>query len=152
MDHRKVGVLYRSCFIPALAYPLPATWLPDMFFQKVHSLSTSVVLNKMGYHSCLPRVMVFTPRALGGVGLCHLQHEMEIQQIIMLLQHMRAKTPLDNAIKILLRQYQLWAGTLQPVLVDTSLYPWIPDKWITCIQRTLNEYNIKIHHDAWSTL
>jgi len=38
---------------------------------------------------------------------------------------------------------------LQPVLVDTTLYPWIPDRWITRICQTLNEYNIKIYHDAW---
>jgi len=105
MDHRKAGILYRSCFLPAMTYPLPATWLLDSFFERVHSLSTSVILNKMGCHGHLPRAMVFAPRAMGGIGLCHLQHEMETQQILMLLRHMRAKTPLGSTIEILLCQY-----------------------------------------------
>jgi len=54
MTHREAGVLYKSCFLPALTYPLPATWLPDRFFTKVHQLSTLTILNKMGYHSTLP--------------------------------------------------------------------------------------------------
>jgi len=54
MNRREAGVLYRSCFIPALTYPLPATWLPDRFFDKLHRLSTSTILNKMGFHKNLP--------------------------------------------------------------------------------------------------
>jgi len=36
MSQQEVAMLYRSCFLPALTYPLPATWLPDTFFDKVH--------------------------------------------------------------------------------------------------------------------
>jgi len=85
MNHREAGVLYRSCFLPALTYPLPASWLPDRFFNRIHSLSTSTVLNKMGFHKNLPRCMVFAPRAWGGIGMQHLQHKMETQQIMILL-------------------------------------------------------------------
>jgi len=46
MNHHKAGVLYKSCFLPALTYPLPATWLLDQFFEKIHQLSTSTILNK----------------------------------------------------------------------------------------------------------
>jgi len=86
MSRRKAGVLYCSCFIPAL--PLPATWLPDSFFEKVHRLSTSTILNKMGYHRNLPRCLVYAPRIFGGIGMCNLQTEMEVQQIMILLRHM----------------------------------------------------------------
>jgi len=85
MNHREASVLYRSCFIPAIAYPLPATWLPDSFFDKVHQLTTSTILNKMGYHRNLPQSMVFAPKHFGGIGLRNLQYEMEVQQIIILL-------------------------------------------------------------------
>jgi len=79
MTQWEAGVLYCSCFLPALTYPFPAAWLPDKFFKKVHYLSTSTILNKMGYHCNLLHCMVFAPHKYGGVGLCHLQHEMEIQ-------------------------------------------------------------------------
>jgi len=35
MDCREAVVLYCSCFLPALTYPLPVTWLPDGFFDIV---------------------------------------------------------------------------------------------------------------------
>jgi len=33
MNRREAGVLYRSCFLPALTYPFPATWLPPKFLK-----------------------------------------------------------------------------------------------------------------------
>ncbi len=54
MMHREAGVLYCSCFILALTYPFPAVWLPDLFLEKIHRLSTSMILNKMGFHQNLP--------------------------------------------------------------------------------------------------
>ncbi len=102
MTHREAGVLYRSCFIPAITYPFPATWLPDLFFEKMHRLSTSTILNKMGFHRNLPRCMVFAPRSRGGVGMQNFQHEMETQQLMILLRHLRAKTQLGQALTILI--------------------------------------------------
>jgi len=72
MNHREATVLYKSCFLPALTYPFPATWLLDSFFAKIHKLSMSTILNKMGFHRNLPWELVFAPRSLGGVGLSHL--------------------------------------------------------------------------------
>ncbi len=131
MNRREARVLYQSCFLLAMAYPLPATWLLDAFFDKVHQMSTLTILNKMGYHRHLPRSMVFTPKAIGGVGLCNLKHEMEVQQILILLRHMRSKTPLGHTMEILICYYQLWARIQQPVLEDTQPCPWVPDKWLS---------------------
>jgi len=85
MNHREAGVLYQSCFIPAMAYPLPATWLPDHFFEQIYQLSTLIVLNKMGYHRNLPQCMVFAPHMISSMGLCNLWYEMEAQQRLILL-------------------------------------------------------------------
>jgi len=150
MNHRKAGVLYKSCFLPALTYPLPAAWLPDQFLKKNHRLSTSTLLNKMGYHCSLPRTLVFTPRTLGGVGLSNLQYEMEAQQVLILVRHLRAKTPLGKAMEILIRQYQLWAGLQQHILTDTTPCIWIPDRWLSRIRQTLHKYNISIKYNAWT--
>jgi len=64
MNHCKAVVLYKLCFLPALTYPLPTTWLPDRFLDKIHKLSTSTILNKMGFHRTLPRTLVFAPRSI----------------------------------------------------------------------------------------
>ncbi len=149
MSRREAVILYRSCFLPVLTYPLPATWLPDKFFGKIHRLSTLVILNKMGYHKSLPRSLVFAPKELGSIGLCHLQHEMEAQQILLLIRHMHTHTPLGNTIGILIQHFQMWAGLASSIMEDTRPCPWIPDCWLTRIRRTLREHTIKIHHDFW---
>jgi len=104
----------------------------------------------MGFHQNLPRSIVFAPRAMGGVGLCNLQHEMDVQQLLILLWHLHAQTMLGKAIEILLQQYQLWAGLNQHILEDTWPCQWIPNHWISRIHQTLHTYNIKAIHNAWT--
>jgi len=103
----------------------------------------------MGFHHNLPWSLVFAPRSFGGIGMCNLKTEMEVQQIMILLRHMWAKTPLRQAIEILIHQYQLWAGILQPILQTTTPYSWIPDQWLSRIRQTMYAHNIQIHHSAW---
>jgi len=85
MSCREAGVLYHSCFLPAIVYPFPATWIPEHFLNRIMHLSTPTILNKMGLHHNLPRSMVFAPRTIGGMGLCNLTHEHAAQQIIILI-------------------------------------------------------------------
>jgi len=85
----------------------------------------------MGYHHNLPCSLVFTPRDIGGVGLCNLTYEQGAQQMIILLRHMHAKTPLGMAMELLIRTYQLWAGIHQHVLINMQPCLWIPDHWLS---------------------
>jgi len=84
MSQREANVLYWACFLPALVYSFPATWLPDNFLERIHTLSTSTILNKMGLHRNLLRSLVFAPRQLGGIGLTNLIHEHGVQQVLIL--------------------------------------------------------------------
>jgi len=56
---------------------------------------------------------------MGGVGMCNLKSEMEMQQLLILLHHLCVATPLGTAMNILIRQYQLWVGIQSPILEDT---------------------------------
>ncbi len=126
MNRQEAGVLYRSCFLPVLTYPLPATWLPDAFFTRVHQLSTSIILNKMGYHRNLLQTMVFAPWMIGGVGMCDLCHKMEVQQILILLHHMCTGTPLGRTMGKKLHLYLTCYHYNQTYLVvrPTLAAPW----------------------------
>jgi len=144
-------------FVPFVFYPSPYVSIScNMATGYLLREDTPTVnlhyLEKMGYHRTLPWEMVFALRSVGGIGLCHLQHEMEVQQILILLRHMRARTPLGTTMKILMRQYQLWAGIQQPILTDTQPCPWVPDKWISRLWWTLHKNNIKISYDEWMML
>jgi len=102
-----------------------------MFFERIHQLSTSTILNKMGYHCNLLCSLVFAPCDLGGMGLCNLASEQGMQQMLILICQMHTQTPLGTAIELLIHTYQLWAGIHQHDLIDTQLCPWIPDHWLS---------------------
>jgi len=143
-------MLYRSCFLPAITYSFPATWMPQQFLERIHTLSTSTILNKMGLHSRLPRSVVFAPREIGGIDLCNLIYEQGTQQILILLRHLRAKTPLGNAIEGLIRTYQVWAGVPHHVLLKTEAYEWIPNHWLSHLRKTMHTHQIQIVYNSWT--
>jgi len=66
-----------------------------------------MILNKMGYPDNLPCCMVFAPCSIGGIGLYNLKYKMEAQQLIILIWHMQAQTPLGQTFKVLVQTYQL---------------------------------------------
>ncbi len=152
MSQCEANVLYRACFLPALVYTFPATWLPDKFLEQLHTLSTSTILNKMGLHRNLPRSLVFAPRNLGSIGLSNLIHKQSIQQVLILLRHLRAQTNLSKTLEILLRTYQLWAGLRYHVLENTQPCPWIPDHWLSHLRMTMARNHTKIRYNSWTVL
>jgi len=76
-------------FSPSPDLPISGHMAIGPFLGKNHHLSTSMILNKMGFHCNLPQSLVFAPWWIGGImGLCHLQSEMEMQQIVILICHL----------------------------------------------------------------
>jgi len=73
MSRQEATVHYRSCFLPALTYSFPATWMPQAFLECIHRLLMSTILNKMGLHCHLMQSIVFAPQDLGGVMQSHTQ-------------------------------------------------------------------------------
>jgi len=140
---KEASILYRACFLPALTYSFPATWLSAKFLEQIHTLSTSTILNKMGFHCKLPRSMVFVPRDLGRVGLCNLIHKQSVQQLLILTRHLQAKTPLGTAMELLICTYQLWAELQCHVLDDTQPCPWIPDHWLSHLRAMMQSNKTK---------
>ncbi len=102
MSRHKAGIIYQSCFIPTLTYPLPTTWLLVQFLDHIHWLSTMMILNKMGFHHTLPQSMVFAPCSMGGVGLCNLIHDQAAQQVITLLQCLHDRSLLGCTLELLI--------------------------------------------------
>jgi len=152
MSHQEANVLYRACFLPALTYSFPAMWLSEKVREQLQTLSMSTILNKMGLHHNLPRSLVFAPHNLGGIGLCNLIHEQSVQQVLILIWHLCAKTNLGNALELLIRMYQLWAGLHHHVLEDTQPCPWIPTPWLSHLRTTMHCNCTQMHYNSWTVL
>jgi len=94
----------------------------------------------------------FCTTHLGGISLCNLTHEQSIQQVLILICHLHAKTNLGMAIELLIQMYQLWAGLQQHVLMDAQPCPWIPDHWLSHLCTTMNQNCTQIHYHSWTVL
>jgi len=147
MSRREASVLYRSCFLPAIVYPFPATWLLAQFLNRIMRLSTPTILNKMGLHRNLPCSMVFAPRAVRGLGLSNLIHKHAAQQIVILIRHLHTNTPLGKTMETLICTYQLWAGQQRPILEDTSACSRIPDHWLSHLRAFMTQHSIQLTYD-----
>jgi len=151
MSRQEAGVLYHSCFLPALTYSFPAMGLPATFLERIHKLSTTTILNKMGYHRKLPRSFVFAPCHMGGIGLCNLIYKQSAQQTIILLRHMRAHTQLGTSMETLVRTYQMWAGLRNHVLSDTQPCSWVPSQWLSFLRQLMHTNSIpQISYQSWT--
>ncbi len=130
-------MIYKQCYIPALVYPLPATAMDPIKIQETQDPVTALFLSKMGYSRLFPWSVVFAPAAIGGLSFRHIGYEQDVQKIISILKHSRAKTHHWPVLQCLLETYQLYGGIRDPILEDTGPLPWCPDGWVTSLQQFL---------------
>jgi len=140
----KAKTIYQQCYIPALVYPLTATSMDPTKIQETQDQVTTLFLCNMGYSRLFPRSVAFAPENIGGIGLRHIGYEQDIQKIIFLLKHGRAKTHHWPVLQSLLETYQLYAGIREPILEDTRPLLWCPDGWVSSLRRFLAQTNSKI--------
>jgi len=95
---------------------------------------------------------VFAPREIGRLGLCNLIHEQSVQQVLILICYLRAKSNLGIAFKLLKRAYQLWAGLSCHILEDTQPCPWIPTHWVSHLCNTMHRNQTQICYNSWKVL
>jgi len=94
--------------------------------------------------------IAFAPGCLEGIGLCNLIHEQFSQQLIILLRHLCADTILGCTMETMIQRYQLWAGLWQLILQDTQPCPWIPDRWLSHLHKSMQALQIQIRYAAWT--
>jgi len=104
----------------------------------------------MGFHQNLPHCLVFATQAMGGVRLQHLHHEMEAQQIMILLWHLQTNTILGKDFTILICTYQIWTGLSELILTNTWPCLWVLDCCLSQLHHMFYEFCIQIQHEVWT--
>jgi len=127
---REAKVIYRQCFLPAVSYPLPATFMPDKLLDATQTKVNSLFLNRIGYPRTMPKAVTNAPNTHGGIGMMVLSNEQGLQKCIQILKHIRADTATGKMIQILIDYYQLHVGISRPVLEDTTPIPWSAALWL----------------------
>ena len=127
-------IAWNSIYIPAIAYPLVATYLSKETLTKIENKALMKFLPKMGYNRNTARAVIYGPEKMGGVGIKNLYVEQSIEQIKAFTQHTRLNSPLGKTIQTNLDWVQLIAGTQQPVFADTKPLHHIEGEWFVSIR------------------
>jgi hypothetical protein len=153
LDRTDAHTLYDTVYCPATSYPLPATHLSVNDLRKIERPAVNAFLPKMGYNRHMPRAVVFAPQESLGCGLRSLQHEQGVQQAMLLIRHLRDNSTLGKSMLVLLRTYQVLAGTRDPVLMDTRPISYVEreSKWLTTLRQFLTTAHAQIEiPDPWN--
>jgi hypothetical protein len=73
----------------------------------------------------MPRPVVFAPTTLGGLGLLDLYTEQGCSKIIIIISHIRSRSPLYLPLIILIESYQTLAGMTTCALEDTTNHVYV---------------------------
>jgi len=109
-----------------------------MILEKAQSLTTPLILSKLGYNQNMPKSVVYSPTSHSGLGLRHLFTEQGVQKILQMIKHIRARPSLGTLIESTIQAYQIQAGLIDSVLIDTHPLPWTPNRWINSLRHTLH--------------
>jgi len=131
-------VAYSTIYLPTITYPFPATTLTRKTLEKAQSMTTPLILSKMGYNQHMPTAVVYAPSTHGGIGMNNLYTEQGLAKVLQVLKHLRAKTTLGTLLTITIQAYQLQVGISRNVLEDTMPLPWMPDRWLNNLRSFLH--------------
>jgi hypothetical protein len=143
LGHFHSWLAYFTVFIPGITYLFPTTSLTEAECIKVEKIVKIPLLQKMGLPPTLPNEIVYGDQYFGGIGILCLFAEQGMIQVLLLMQHLRAKTELGEQITIGLRAYQLQSGLSQSVLVNTRALPYVYVPWFATLRQYL--WSISAH-------
>jgi hypothetical protein len=79
----------------------------------------------------MPRAVVFAPTSIGWIGRLDLYMEQVGGKIILILTHLRAHSPIEQKILILLETYQTCAQITYPALENNMItHNYINSPWV----------------------
>jgi hypothetical protein len=141
---------WTSMYIPAIAYPLVATYFQENDLNKVENKALTAFLPKMGYNRHMPRAVVYGPEECGGMGIKNLYVEQSVEQIKAYMQHTRLDSPLGRIMSINKDWVQLIAGIEKPIFEDTKRLHHLEGEWYISIREFLHSTSCQIKTiDGW---
>jgi hypothetical protein len=145
LSREEAAVAYHSVYIPRMTYSLGSTTLSPDEARKIQSEPLMTILPALGINRNMKRAAVFGPAAYGGHNIKCLFTEQGIQQLEILIGHLRLQSSIGTVILATISMHQLTAGITNPILA----HPDIPLKhldpgWITSIREFLSHINARI--------
>jgi len=122
-SHQEICTIYLQCYLPSVAYLLPATTLPSQHvIHNAQKAAMSVFLTKFGYPRTYPRASTYALIDCRGFGFRHLSHEAGLQQSMQFIKHLHLNTSIGQLFQILIQHYQLFSGFKWSILEEHDQY------------------------------
>lgn len=91
---------YTSVYLPTIQYPWASSHIPRRTLQRIQAKATRRFLACMGFNPTLPRIVVYAPRQMGGLGMQWLHTTQGVNHFMLMLKHLRAMTTLGKLFLI----------------------------------------------------
>jgi len=148
--HREAGILYHSCFLPALTCPLPVTSLSPNSWSVFITFLLPACSTKWDFIKNLPCSLIFAPRSPGGIWLCHLDHKQSTQKAIILVHHLQEALPLRYAIEALNLKLSALARYQRSCVNGHQTLPLDPRYWLSHLWLTMRTTCITTTYWSWT--
>ncbi len=79
---------YSTIYLPTIMYPFSATTLTRKILEKAQSMTTLLILSKMGYNQHTPKAVVYAPSTHGGIGMKNLYTKQGLAKVLQVLKHL----------------------------------------------------------------
>ncbi len=139
---------YRSCYIPAVAYPLTSSFLSNSQLKAIQSKAMAIITAKCGFNRNTKSEVLYGPRDLGGADFRHLTVQQGISQTTYFLRHWRTQTSVGKLLQSAMAWLHLSVGMSFSVLerVEVPL-PHLESKWIRSLGTFLASISASLHLD-----
>jgi hypothetical protein len=136
---------YRHIWLPSVGYPLTAWGLTDRQLHQVEKNAVNAFLPKMGFSCKTSRAVIFGSQRFGGYGLTRLRDYQGVNQMVLILQHLRLFDSVGKMQHLGYCWYQMFCGTSFPLLgqPDPPL-SYEPIGWFTTLRTFLRTTQLTI--------
>ena len=139
---------YRSCYIPAVTYPLASSFLTQSQLKHIQCKAMAIITAKCGFNRNTKTEVLYGPKELGGADFRHLIVQQGIAQTMYFLRHWRSQSSTGKLLKCTMAWAQLTAGTSYPILERvTDPLPHLEAKWIGSLRNFLATISASIQLD-----
>ena len=135
---------YKTLWCSKFRYCAPVVGFSDRQLLHIQTKIIGHSLAAAGYHSKMPRAVVFGPSEYGGMKWESPHSILLTAQIKLVIGSVRLNDTVGQLIGIQLQWLQVLAGTMTPILESHRLIPYLPTCWMQTLHQKLVTENIQL--------
>jgi hypothetical protein len=145
MNRRQGRLAYRSRYIPAMLYSLPAMSYDENTTNSIQQPAIGKFLQVSGFEKNFPRAITYGAKEYGGLAMPQLYVESSCCKVQSIITHINSKTDLGTLVIIVLNWMQLCCGITENILNTRKQIYYIEKNWIFSVKEFLNTVNAAIN-------